>query len=114
MRFFFYVQNELVIDYKDKRGVIQSIYTNREIIKKYIDEPAYCDINGSDCTNQNFKCEIERIIKDNTYNIMLYENGTWLQKSYKNKYKTLLLKMFPEIIEFIKVYKKNTAYEIML
>jgi len=112
MRLLYYIQTELVIEYKDKHGINQYIYTNRELFKNYIDESVYSDIvynSGSD--NKNFKDEIEGILKNNTYNIILYQHGKWLRKSYKDKYKTLVFKIFPDIFELIKVYKKNTAYQ---
>lgn len=115
MEFFYYVQTELVIEYKNKYGINKCIYTNREVLKNYIDESIYCDIvYGSDSVNKNIKDKIERIIKDNTYNIILYQNGAWLEESYKNKYKTLVSNIFPDISELIRVYNKNTAYETML
>lgn len=110
MGLLYYIQSELVIEYKDKYGINQYIYTKRELFKNYIDESVYN--SGSD--NKNFKDEIERILKNNTYNIILYQHGEWLQKSYKDKYKTLVFEIFPDIFELIKVYKKNTAYQSML
>lgn len=105
---YYNIQTELVIEYKDKYGKNQYIYTNRKLIKDCIDDSVY----GYD--DKNFKEKIDRIIKNNTYNTILYQNGEWLQKSYKDKYKDLVFNILPDIFEMIRVYKKNTAYESIL
>jgi len=43
---------------------------------------------------------------------MLFENGEWVKKSYKNKYE-YLLKTYKEFVKIIKVYRKNITWERM-
>ena len=46
----------------------------------------------------------------NTYKKMIYENNTWLQDTYQEKYETKLRKWFPHIKDFIQIYKASVAW----
>jgi hypothetical protein len=108
----YYIQTELVIEYKDNTGRINTIYTNRKLEKGYIYFYENQDSDDDDETDhEKYKAELERLIKNNTYNKILFENGKWVKESYKGKYETYLRKTFKDIHEFLKVYKKNKAWE---
>lgn len=108
----YYIQNELVIEYEDKNGKINTIFTDRTIKSGYI----FIQDKDSDDTETQYKkfnAELERTIKANKYNKMLFENGEWVKESYKTKYEGYLMKTYRDIIKIIKVYKKKSAWERM-
>ena len=110
----YYIQKELVIEYLDKTGKIFALYTDRNIEKGYILQSSEHDSDDDEDTSyKKYKEEIERRIKYNTYNKILFENGDWVQESYKKKYEQYLLRTYKEIVKIIKIYKKNTAWERM-
>jgi hypothetical protein len=110
----YYVKNELVIKYKSINGKINTIYTNSLIKKGYInDYPGQDSDDDIALDYSKYKEELERKIKENTYNKILYDNGKWIKDSYKQKYERYLLKSFKDIDFFIKIYKSNIAYEIV-
>lgn len=110
----YYVQTELAIEFKDKDGKINFIYTNRELQKGYIHQSSDYDSDDDfETMNKKYSAEIERKIKDNTYNKILFENGEWIKESYKTKYHDYLLNLFTNIHQFIKVYKKHSAWKRM-
>lgn len=108
----YYIQSELVIEYHDKSGRINTIYTNRSVEKGYVFNYQDQDSDDDEDTSyKKFKAEVERRIKNNTYNKMLYENGEWAKESYKRKYEDYLFKTYKDIVKIIKIYKKHSAWE---
>jgi hypothetical protein len=106
----YYIQNELVINYKCKYGKIKTIYTNRTVKKGYYSEQ---DSHRKICIDyKNINTEMDVGLQKNTYNKMLYENENWVKESYKKKYGKYISKTYKEdILKIIKVFKKNTAFE---
>lgn len=107
----YYVKSTLVIEYIDKNtSCISIISTDININKRYI---YYTDDYDSDDDEETIAekidIEIEKKIKLNTYNKILFENTIWVKDSYKKKYENYLLREFPEISRFLKIYKKVTA-----
>ena len=110
----YYLQSELVIVYEDKNCKLCTIYTNTKIEKGYVFTYKDQDSDDDDITAQNkFQAEIERQIKENTYNKILFENGYWVKKSYKTNYESYLTKTFPEIAKIIKIYKKCSGSKVI-
>jgi len=110
----YYVQKELVIEYHDKNGRNCTLYTDRIIKKGYVFNYKDQDSDDNENTaNQKYRAEIERKIKDNTYNKILFENNEWIKESYKLKYETQLVKTYKEIAKILKIYKKTSAWERM-
>jgi hypothetical protein len=108
----YYLQTELVIEYKDKDCKFCTIYTNRKIIKGYVFNYKDHDSDDDDETiHKKYTVEIERQIKENTYNKMLFVNGEWVKESYKKNYESYLTKTFPEITKIIKIYKKHSVWK---
>lgn len=110
----YYIQTELVIEFRDKDGKICTIYTNRELQKGYIfhcqDEDSDDDMETQD---KKYQAELERRIAENTYNKMLFENEKWVKEPYKKKYEQHLMKTYKEIKKIYKVYKKTSAWKRM-
>lgn len=108
----YYIQNILVIEYQAKNGRINTIYTNRNIEKGYLfRSPDYDTDDDEETSDKKYQAELERIIKKNEYDKMLFENGEWVKKSYKMNYETNLMETYKEIVKFVKVYKKYSAWE---
>lgn len=106
----YYVESELVVEYQDKTRRLCTVYTNRKVEKYYVSIPLDYDSDDDDETEyKKYEAEVERKIKDNTYNKMLFENGEWIKESYRKKYENNLLKLFPDINKILKLYKKHTA-----
>ena len=109
----YYIQTELVIEYQTKDGRINTIYTDRKINKGYIFNTSdYDSDDDHETAYKKYYAEIEREIKNNTFNKMLFENSEWIKESYKKKYQDYLLKLF-DIYKFIKVYKRTSAWKRM-
>jgi hypothetical protein len=108
----YYIQSEFVIEFIDKSGKISFIYTNRGLKKGYIFN--YNDQDSDDDEEtafQKYDQEIENKIRKNTYNKMLFEDNTWVKDSYRKKYEERFKRDFIQIKDFIKIYKKFTAWK---
>ena len=108
----YYIQTELVIEFRDKDGKICTIYTNRELQKGYIfsypDQDSDDDMETQD---KKYHAELERRIQQHTNNKMLFENDNWIKESYKKKYEDYILKTFNQIHKLKKVYKRTSAWQ---
>ena len=104
MMYDYYIQKELIIEYKNKNGLLCTITTNINIEKKYINP----------CIEKEREIHINREINDNTYKTIIYNNGAWITDLYRKQYKKQLIKTFREIHEIIKIYTKNTAHAYIL
>lgn len=108
----YYIQNEIVIEYLDKFGRLSFIYTNRKIKKGYIFETTDYDSDDDQETCYNkYKAEIEKQIKSNTYNKILFINDEWMNESYRKKYENMIKTEFKEIAVLKKINKKGTAWK---
>lgn len=110
----YYIQTELVIQYKESSSRINTIYTNRCVEKGYIF--TYKDEDSDDdeeTAHKKYKAEIQKRIKENTFDKLLFQNEKWVKESYEKKYKNHLIKSYSQIAKIIKVYKKTIAWERM-
>ena len=108
----YYIQNVLVIEYQTKDGRINTIYTNRNVEKGYLFiSPDYDSDDDVETFCKKYQAELERIIKKNEYDKMLFENGEWVKKSYKMNYEANLMETYKDIVKIVKVYKKYSAWE---
>jgi hypothetical protein len=108
----YYVQSELVIEYLDKIGRNSVIRTNIGRSNQYIYN--YDDSDSDDDEETKYKkylAEIERKIKENTYDKVLFDNNEWIKESYKKRYEEKLKRDFKEISIIKKIYKKVTAWK---
>jgi hypothetical protein len=85
-----------VVDYVSQNGRIQKLIINKEqkrlsviSLEKY----------RSDLINENNKKK------------MFFENNVWSSDTRRRKYSKKLVKEFPEIIKFLKVYEDVTVIE---
>lgn len=114
MRCDYYIQKEIVFEYQDKSGQNHTIYTDRKLTKRYIFNYPEDDSDDDLVTmNKKYRAELEKKIKENTYNKILFENGKWIKKSYKTIYESNLRENFRDFVKILKVYKKHTAWERM-
>ena len=107
----YYIQNEMVIEYQNNAGKRNFIYTNRIIKKGYIFDYPSNDLDNNVDSYEKYNHELERRIKLNTYNKILFENGDWIKELYKKKYETYLSQNYKDIVKIIKVYKKTVAWK---
>ena len=99
---------------ENKSGKNHTIYTDRKVTKSYIF--SYPDDDSDDdleTMNKKYRAELERKIKENTYDKILFKNGKWLEESYKKEYENTINESCSDILQLLKVYKKMTAWEIM-
>lgn len=104
----YYIQSELVIEYYDKIGRINTIYTNRKIQKSCLFDYENID---SDYNSSTYKDGLARKIEANKYNKMLFENGEWVKESYQSKYEKYIMKTYKDVVKIIKIYKKYSSWE---
>jgi len=110
----YYIQKEVVFEYQAKNGKIYTIYTGRKLQKGFIfNYPDKDYDHDSDTSNIKYKAELQRKIKENTCDKILFKNGKWIEESYKKKYENTLNETCNDILELLKVYKKMTAWERM-
>lgn len=108
----YYIQTELVIEFRDKDSKISVIHTNIKLQKVYIFSYPNQDLDDDiDTQDKKFQTELERRIQENTYNKMLFKNEVWIKETYKKKYENYLFKTYKDIVKLIKIYKKYTASE---
>ena len=102
MSYIYFIQSELVIEYKAFNGRINTIYTNRKISKskRKFSSTDFSNIDDNSTT-------MEDKIQHNTYNKILYSNGNWSKELYKNVYENMLKQTYNEIDVILKVYIKH-------
>ena len=98
----FYIEKSLNIDYISLQGKICkiSMITKREkgVINKYLP--------GSN----KYEKKLMKKIAKKSYVKTIYEKKTWVKERYQKKYEERIRKWFPEIKDFIKIYKDSTAW----
>ena len=89
----YYIQKELVIEYQAKTCKIHTIYTNRVVQKGFIfNYPNEVSDDDGNIAHRKYNDELERKIKENTYDKILFKNGKWIEETYKKKYENALNK----------------------
>jgi len=112
MRCEYYIQSEIAFEYIAKNFKSYTIYTDRTIKKGFVFNYAEQDSTDNLVTaNKKLQAELERKIKENTYDKILFKNGKWIDKSYKKKYENSLNETCRDILQLTRVYKKITAIE---
>ncbi len=108
----YYIQTEIIIEYLDTLGRKSVIYTNLEKTKGYIFSYQYYDSDDdSESLDQKYNRTINRIIKENTYKKIIYDNNIWIEEAYKKCYWEKIQSEFNYITNIKKIYKKVTAWE---
>jgi hypothetical protein len=113
MRCEYYIQKEIVIEYLAKNCKIYTVYTNRTVKKGFVF--SYPNEGSDDLvtTNQTSQDELERKIKENTYDKILFKNGKWINETYRKMYENYLNDICSDFSQLLRVYKKITAMETM-
>jgi len=108
MRCDYYTEKSLVIKYISVKGRICEIETDKIRQRGYL-SILYFDYETEEEKYKKYIQELEKTIKKYIYIKPIYENKSWLRPRYSNKYETLK-KRFPEIRDFIKIYRKSDAW----
>jgi len=111
----YYIQTDLVCEYMDASGKHHTLYTNRKMLKGYIQydvasEDDDDELDQPTATNRYLVLLTEKLNK-NTYNKMFYDNDNWQKSRYKKKYEKYLTKVVPINSSIIKIFKKVKSYE---
>lgn len=112
----YFIKTELVFEYIDSNKTISFNKFHKDIETKTLNENKLDDesIRYGWATDEHIKSELkkemERIISDNTYKELLYENGKWLDSSYDKKYKKEASKC-PKNCKLLKAYINYEAWE---
>lgn len=101
----YYTEKQLIINYISQKGQICTIITNTIRGKGYINVDDYDEDNDVE-----FLKRLEKKINKKTYIKIIYENKFWIKDKYQKKYEEKLRKKFPEIKEFIKIYRDSIAW----
>jgi hypothetical protein len=67
-----------------------------------------------DTHDDNYIIDLERKLKENTFEKIIYKDEKWRKDSYKKKYEYYLLKSFNDIDKLKKIYKSNTALKELI
>ena len=107
----YYIQSELVIEFIEINGAISKTRTNRTVKRGYIMNIPDND-SDDDFETQEIKYnkELEKIMSQNTYQKILYENDKWIKLSYEKRYLKDIHILCPTMSKLIKIYKENTAW----
>lgn len=97
----YYIEKQLIIEYFSLKGHTCKIITNPKREKGYI---------NTKYEGNMFLEKLEKKINKKTYIKMIYKHKTWIKDKYQKKYGEKLKKRFPEIKDFIKIYKDSIAW----
>jgi hypothetical protein len=92
-----------VVDYVSKNGRIQKIIINKEQ-KKNTYDMSKISVVGLEKYKSN-------LISENNRKKIIFENNVWSSDTRRKKYSKKLVKQFPEINKFLKVYENVTVIE---
>ena len=91
-----YLVKNLVVDYVSKNGRIQKLIINKEQKKLSV------------ISLEKYRSEL---ISENNKKKMFFENNVWSSDTRRKKYSKKLVKEFPEINRFLKVYEDTVVIE---
>jgi hypothetical protein len=100
----YYIEKSLVIDYISVKGQICKISLNIKKKKCYLNTKKY------KYNSVKYNEKLYKKIAKKSYTKMIYEKNTWIKEKYQTKYEKKLKTTFPEIKEFIKIFKDNVAH----
>ena len=110
----YYIQTDLVCEYMDSSGKHHTLYTNRKMLKGYIqDDVASEDEDEFDqpTAKKRYVVLLTDKLNKNTYNKMFYDNNNWQKHRYKAKYEKYLANIVPRNSSIVKIFKKVKSYE---
>jgi len=95
------IEKVLVVEYISTNGKVEKIKMNQKREKKIIKFYNSC--------KKHVKTIHKKCVK-HSYEKIIYENNTWTSEKYKEKHETSLKKLYPQIKDFIKIYKISVAW----
>jgi hypothetical protein len=100
----FYIEKSLIIEYTSSNGKICKIARTTKREKGFIDKY----VPGCN----KYERRLKKKLAKNSYVKMIYEKKTWAKEGYQQKYEEKIRKWFPEIKDFIKIYKDSIAWPV--
>ena len=98
----FYIEKSLVIDYVSSKGQICKIAMTTKREKGFVDKYA------PGC--HKYERRLSKKMEKKTYVKIIYEKKTWCKEGYQKKYEERIRRWFPDIKDFIKIYKDSIAW----
>jgi hypothetical protein len=92
----YYLVKNLVVDYVSQNGRIQKLIINKEQKKISV------------ISLEKYR---SGLISENKNKKMFFENNVWSSDTRRKKYSKKLVKQFPEINKFLKVYEDTVVIE---
>ena len=92
----YYLVKNLVVDYVSQNGRIQKLIINKEQKRLSV------------ISLEKYR---SGLISENKRKKMFFENNVWSSDTRRKKYSKKLVKEFPEINKFLKVYEDTTVIE---
>jgi len=92
----YYLVKNLVVDYVSQNGRIQKLIINKEQKRLSI------------ISLEQYR---SGLISENNKKKMFFENNVWTSDTRRRKYSKKLVKEFPEINRFLKVYEDTVVIE---
>lgn len=92
----YYLVKNLVVDYISQNGRIQKLIINKEQKRLSV------------ISLEKYRAGL---ISENNKNKIFFENNVWSSDSRRKKYSKKLVKEFPEINRFLKVYEDTVVIE---
>jgi glyceraldehyde-3-phosphate dehydrogenase/erythrose-4-phosphate dehydrogenase len=93
----YYLEKNLVVDYVSQNGRIGKLIINKEHKKNSYDVLKIRDIG--------FEKYKDNLVSENSKKKIIFENNIWSSDRRRKKYSKNLVKQFPEINRFLKVYE---------
>jgi hypothetical protein len=93
-----------------KSLVIEFISTYKQICTIKIDIKRKSGFINKKYTHDKYEKKLKNKLAKKSYIKMLYEKNSWIKDKYQRKYEINLKRQFPQIKEFIKIYKNSTAF----
>lgn len=110
MSFDYYIQKTIFIEYLDINEESKQLITHNIISEHYLYLPDNEILDDTyEMIDEKFTIELRRKVLLNTYTKKIYDDGIWINKSYKRQYKYLLREC--DFCKIIAIYEKSFAWE---
>ena len=98
----FYIEKSLIIEYISLNGQLCKVAMTTKREKGYV--------NKYEPGSNKYERRLAKKMAKKSYVRMIYEKKTWIKEGYQKKYEAKIRKWFPEIKDFIKIYKDSIAW----
>jgi hypothetical protein len=99
----YYVQKSLVIEF---------ISIHKQICTIKIDAERRSGFINKKYKFEKYEKKLKNKLAKKSYIKMMYEKKCWIKDKYQRRYELSLKRKFPQIKEFIKVYKNSNAFPL--